>query len=145
MEYPYRRDFDRHRNRFYHQGSFVTYIDILFDAPPGPTSGRFIEVEDESGKSIQVGEWIERADGYWALRIPRAQIDSRPSFEREPPHCKTCDCLREVDEDVTEYPLDYALHLARLWRAGKMIGGDQDAVIQALLIEVERLACPASK
>ena len=45
-------------------------VDIVFDAPPGPTAGRFVEVEDENGASINLGEWIERDDGYWALRIP---------------------------------------------------------------------------
>lgn len=45
------------------------HIDIVFDGPPGPTAGRFVEVEDDSGKSISFGEWIERDDGYWALRI----------------------------------------------------------------------------
>lgn len=30
-------------------------IDIVFDAPPGPNSGRFVEVEDEAGRSVDVG------------------------------------------------------------------------------------------
>lgn len=34
---------------------------------------------------------------------------------------------------------NHAINLARLWRAGKMIGGDQDQVIDALLSEVDRL------
>jgi hypothetical protein len=50
------------------------YIDIVFDAPPGPVSGRFIEVEDTSGNSIRVGEWIERNDGTWVLRITREEF-----------------------------------------------------------------------
>jgi hypothetical protein len=45
-------------------------IDIVFDGPPGPVAGRFVEVEDLSGASISVGEWLEREDGYWVLRIP---------------------------------------------------------------------------
>ena len=45
-------------------------IRIVFDAPPGPESGRFIEVEDTEGRSINIGEWHERADGWWELRIP---------------------------------------------------------------------------
>ena len=45
-------------------------IDIVFDGPPGPEAGRFVEVENESGASISLGEWIERDDGFWALRIP---------------------------------------------------------------------------
>ena len=44
-------------------------INILFDGPPDHTSGRFVEVEDDEGKSIRVGEWSERSDGLWALRI----------------------------------------------------------------------------
>ncbi len=50
-------------------------IDIVFDGPPGPVAGRFVEVEDESGASIGIGDWIERDDGFWALRIP----DPRPA------------------------------------------------------------------
>lgn len=49
----------------------ANFIDIVFDGPPGPQSGRFVEVENEKGESISVGEWIERADGYWVLRIPK--------------------------------------------------------------------------
>lgn len=47
------------------------FFDVVFGGPPGHVSGRFIGVEDEHGAGIRVGEWIERADGYWALRIPR--------------------------------------------------------------------------
>jgi len=44
-------------------------IVIIFDGPPGPKSGRFVKVETDDGKSINAGQWIEREDGYWALRI----------------------------------------------------------------------------
>lgn len=44
-------------------------IHIVFDGPPGPTAGRFIEVETPAGRSINVGEWRDRAGGYWELRI----------------------------------------------------------------------------
>jgi hypothetical protein len=44
-------------------------IDIVFDGLPGPKAGRFVEVEDEPGRSVSAGEWVERQDGYWALRI----------------------------------------------------------------------------
>ena len=27
-------------------------IDVVFDGPPGPAPGRFVEVEDETGRSI---------------------------------------------------------------------------------------------
>ena len=45
------------------------FIDIVFDGPPGPESGRFVEVEDHTGKSIKIGEWLDRGDGYWVLRL----------------------------------------------------------------------------
>ena len=47
----------------------VEFIDVVFDGPPGPTSS-FVEVEDHRGHSMKVGEWIDRGDGMWALRIP---------------------------------------------------------------------------
>ena len=45
------------------------YIDIVFDGPPAHESGRFVKVEDSAGKSIRVGDWIKRQDGFYALRI----------------------------------------------------------------------------
>lgn len=47
----------------------IRYIDIVFDGPPGPEAGRFVEVEDENGRSLNFGEWIHRDDGYWVLRV----------------------------------------------------------------------------
>jgi hypothetical protein len=44
-------------------------INIVFDGPPGPEAGRFVEVETDDGESIKIGEWEERPDGLWALRI----------------------------------------------------------------------------
>lgn len=49
--------------------SLFKQVDVVFDGPPGPDPGRFVEVEDEAGQSVDVGEWVERSDGYWALRI----------------------------------------------------------------------------
>lgn len=46
------------------------YTDIVFDGPPGPESGRFVEVEDQDGKSRSIGKWVERDDGFWVLRLP---------------------------------------------------------------------------
>lgn len=45
------------------------HIDIVFDGPPSHESGRFIEVENDQRHSIRFGEWIDRGDGYWVLRI----------------------------------------------------------------------------
>ncbi len=50
-------------------GDDMEAINIIFDGPPGPESGLFVEVETDDGKSINIGEWIERDDGLWALRI----------------------------------------------------------------------------
>jgi hypothetical protein len=44
-------------------------IDVVFDGPPNHEAGRFVEVEDAHGTSINAGEWVEREDGFWALRI----------------------------------------------------------------------------
>lgn len=45
-------------------------LHIVFDGPPSPDSGRFVEVEDASGRSVRIGAWRERADGLWELVIP---------------------------------------------------------------------------
>lgn len=47
------------------------YIDIVFDGPPSHEMPRLVEVENSQGQSIKVGEWIERADGFFVLRIPQ--------------------------------------------------------------------------
>lgn len=47
----------------------VAFVDIVFDGPPSHESGRFVEVEDATGKSIRFGKWTQRPDGYWVLRI----------------------------------------------------------------------------
>jgi hypothetical protein len=52
-----------------YEASLPEHIDIVFDGPPGPEAGRFVEVENEHRASISFGEWIERDDGYWVLRI----------------------------------------------------------------------------
>jgi hypothetical protein len=46
------------------------HIDIVFDREPGPVAPRFVEAEDANGRSIKVGDWVQRDDGYWALRLP---------------------------------------------------------------------------
>jgi hypothetical protein len=50
-----------------------SHIDIVFDRGPGPDAPRLVEVEDDHGRSIRYGEWVERGDGYWVLRIPAAR------------------------------------------------------------------------
>lgn len=47
------------------------YFDVVFDGPPSHDSPRFVEVEDENGRSIKHGEWLQRPDGYWVLRFKK--------------------------------------------------------------------------
>ena len=47
-------------------------IDIVFDGPPSMLYAAFVEVENKKGESIGIGEWIERDDGYWVLRVDAA-------------------------------------------------------------------------
>jgi len=44
-------------------------ISVVFDGPPGPVSGRFVELELDDGSGVDVGTWIDRGDGTWVLRI----------------------------------------------------------------------------
>ena len=53
------------------------WIDIVFDGPPSHESGRFIEVEDDKGRGFGFGEWVQRGDGYWVLRIPNYEAALR--------------------------------------------------------------------
>jgi len=55
-------------------------VNIVFDGPPGPKAGRFVEVEDHKGKSISFGEWEQRHDGYWNLKIPFPYDESKPVY-----------------------------------------------------------------
>lgn len=75
-------------------------IDIVFDGPPGPEAGRFIEVENADGASITFGRWLKRADGYWALRLTPSAVDM--------PHCHVAgttvgldiDCCAKCGQDL---------------------------------------------
>lgn len=42
-------------------------LDIVMSEGPGPNS-QFIEAE-VMGKSVNVGKWFKRDDGYWVFRI----------------------------------------------------------------------------
>lgn len=54
-------------------------IDIVFDGPPGNEGPRFIEVENQTGASISIGEWVKRDDGLWALRLKGVYDDKKRS------------------------------------------------------------------
>ena len=48
-------------------------INIVMSEPPGPES-HFVEVETDDGRSVAVGQWLDRGDGTWALRISADDI-----------------------------------------------------------------------
>ena len=79
------------------------HVDIVFDGPPGPEAGRFVEVENESRQSIKFGQWIKRDDGYWVLRIilsealtPRHQYLNEVAAERG--ETEVSDAVLQVDD-----------------------------------------------
>lgn len=71
----------------------MSFIDIVFDGPPSHESGRFVEVEDETGRSIRYGHWIHRPDGFWALRFLKDEKANRP-------HCHVAGTMtgKHIDE-----------------------------------------------
>lgn len=76
---------------------------IVFDGPPGATSGRFVEVEAPSGRSVSVGEWVAREGGMWELRIAR-DCDVRDADEvaRQRGRAALADHIeRTIDEACT--------------------------------------------
>lgn len=52
-----------------------TYVDVVFDGPPDHEAGRFVEVEQADGSGVKLGNWVQRDDGYWALRITREDVE----------------------------------------------------------------------
>lgn len=64
------------------------YIDIVF-ADGEISDAVFVEVEDEHGYSIRVGEWVTRPDGYSALRLTPAAFENDPTR-----YCNACGARR---------------------------------------------------
>lgn len=111
----------------------MTYIDIVFDGPPDHVAPRFIEVEDASGRSISIGEWLQRTDGLWALRIAESgaeralramgfggnRVDEKVGWLGSYPeplkdHFRCEFCLAEhLDCTLIEHAPDCAVPLAR--------------------------------
>jgi hypothetical protein len=54
-------------------GGHIDFV-VTEGGRPGPTS-TFIELEDAAGHAAEVGEWVERREGEWALRIPYAGLE----------------------------------------------------------------------
>lgn len=46
------------------------YFDIVLQAVPDTPDYTFVEIENDQGNSIRLGEWVKRPDGFSAIRIP---------------------------------------------------------------------------
>lgn len=110
----------------------MPFIDIVIDGPPGPIAGRFVEVEDPRGRSIHVGQWIDRGDS-WALRIPMpgtaaaAQHDER-LVELE--DVAIAGTLSALDAVITTSALDWERYPCLAWIYGVLVGHGADALDQ---------------
>lgn len=45
-------------------------VRIVFDGPPGPESGRFVEVETVNGCGVKIGRWVKGEGDLWYLELP---------------------------------------------------------------------------
>lgn len=52
----------------------MSELRVVFDGPPGPEGGRFVECENARGESVTVGEWRKRDDGRWELLLDQAEV-----------------------------------------------------------------------
>ena len=80
-------------------------IHVVFDGPPGPESGRFVEVEDSEGRSINAGEWRKRDDGLWEIVFVTALAAgpvSAPSPRYDRATVEVTELLRTADGRLSE-------------------------------------------
>ena len=92
-------------------------INIVFDGPPGPEGPRFIEVETDDGYSIPVGEWQERPDGDWALRIA-----ALPRVPQDPDVDPETDLLQRILQECENTELSAVHSVGVLHTAALLIG-----------------------
>ena len=98
----------------------MKFIDVVFDGPPGPTCGRFVEVENDAGASISFGEWVEREDGYWALRIP--DTADALGLKDKVLNAVIEECQKKISASNNRQ--DFAIHLQNLAEQGLAPAGD---------------------
>ena len=57
-------------------------IRVVFDGPPSHESGRFVEVENEHGEGMSLGEWKQEGE-FWYLEFPSpAHLEARLASAR---------------------------------------------------------------
>lgn len=57
-------------------------LHIVFDGPPGPEAGRFVEVETPFGRSVSAGQWKQRGK-YWVLVLTPDDFPSEEDAAEE--------------------------------------------------------------
>lgn len=50
----------------------MTRVRVVFERDPGAPDLVLVDVEDEAGRSVSVGTWVDRADGLVELRLDLA-------------------------------------------------------------------------
>lgn len=100
----------------------IPWVDVVLDGGAGPVSGRFVETEGPYEVGVGIGEWIDRGNGLWALRIPlagpdhvrvdaerkRAEAAERERDEARAALAEARDEMRDLDECWSEVALERA-------------------------------------
>lgn len=111
-------------------------VRVVFDGPPGPPGGRFVELEDKNGHGLgpKWGQWVHTsgAPEYWALEVE--VIDWRETCDdRGYECCERMPCDADLN-DGGAYERWYEAHviayLKHLWMVQAA-----DARREQLLIE----------
>lgn len=56
----------------------VAALNFIFENPPCPEGARFVECETDDGKSVNAGEWSQRPDGLWQVRVVFQRQSAQP-------------------------------------------------------------------
>ncbi len=77
---------------------------VIFDGPPGPESGRFVECETNEGVGVRVGEWDQK-DGYWRLGPFKEADETEQLLRAKVQHLVECGltCSRANQTEWLEY------------------------------------------
>lgn len=116
-------------------------IDFVFDGPPGPEAGRFVEAENPDGQSVKVGEWLERPDGKWALRVVLAEEPVGP--EAPPEGVGLAEATRRIARLRDELQTEHVRHQAEVESLERRIAkanGDRDLVLGGMTLDVVQIA-----